>query len=226
LAAADYYHHVSMPPHQSSIFREALQLLSNHCYTVLVTNKGEKRRGWFVLIYKLPAEPTRLRASVWRKLKGAGAVYLQNGVAALPEDAAGERAMRGAAQEVREFGGTVHLLRGEAVGDEAALVGAFGEARDAEYAEILSKCRDFHAELEKERAAGKFTFAELEENEEDLDKLEAWLRKVELRDRFGAPSAPEARTAVLACREDLEAFAASVYEAADHGSAGPAPSSP
>ncbi len=98
--------------------------------------------------------------------------------------------------------------------------------RDAEYAEVLSKCRDFHAELEKERAAGKFTFAELEENEEDLAKLEAWLRKVKLRDRFGAPSAPEARAAVLACREDLEAFAASVYEAADHGSAGPAPSGP
>jgi hypothetical protein len=163
---------------------------------------------------------------VWRKLKAAGAVYLQNGVAALPADAAGERAMRGAAQEVRELGGTAHLLRGEAVGDEAALVEAFGEARDAEYAEVLSKCRDFHAELEKERAAGKFTFAELEENEEDLAKLEAWLRKVELRDRFGAPKAPEARTAVLACREDLEAFAASVYEAADHGSAGPAPSGP
>ena len=136
-----------------------------------MTDKGEDRRGWFVLVYKLPAEPTRLRASVWRKLKAAGAVYLQNGVAALPEDAAGERAMRGAAQEVREFGGTAHLLRGEAVGDEAALVGTFGEARDAEYAEILSKCRDFHAELERERAVGKFTFAELEENEEDLDKL-------------------------------------------------------
>jgi len=153
--------------------RETLLLFSNRCYTFLVTNTCEKRRGWFVLVYKLPAEPTRLRASVWRKLKAAGAVYLQNGVAALPEDAAGERAMRGAAQEVREFGGTAHLLRGEAVGDEAALVGAFGEARDAEYAEVLSKCRDFHAELEKERVAGKFSFAELEENEEDLDKLGA-----------------------------------------------------
>jgi hypothetical protein len=203
-----------------------LLLYSNRCYTVLVTHKGEEQRGWFILIYKLPAEPTRLRASVWRKLRAAGAVYLQSGVAALHVDAAGERAMRGAAQEVREFGGTAHLLRGEAVGDEAALVGAFGEARDAEYAEILGKCRDFHAELEKERAAGKFTFAELEENEEDLDKLGDWLRKVEVRDRFGASLAQEARAAVIACREDLEAFAASVYEAADHGSAGSPPSGP
>jgi hypothetical protein len=191
-----------------------------------MTSKAEERRGWFVLVYKLPAEPSRLRAGVWRKLKAAGAVYLQNGVAALPADAAGERAMRGAAQEVREVGGTAHLLRGEAVGDEAALIAAFGEARDAEYAEVLSTCSDFHAELEKERAAGKFTFAELEENEEDLAKLEAWLRKVELRDRFGAPSALDARAAVVGCKKDLEAFAVSVYEAADHGSAGQTPSGP
>jgi hypothetical protein len=189
-----------------------------------MTDQGKDLRGWFVLVYKLPAEPTRLRASVWRKLRAAGAVYLQNGVAALPADAAGERAMRGVSQEVRDVGGVAHLLRGEAVGGDAALVRAFGEARDAEYAEVLSKCRDFHAELEKERAAGKFTFAELEENEEDLAKVWAWLRKVEQRDRFGAPSAKGARAAVLACREDLEAFAASVYEAADHGSAGPSPS--
>ena len=101
---------------------------------------------------------------------------------------------------------------------------AFGEARDAEYAEVLSKCRGFHAGLEKERAARKGTFAGLEENEEALATLEAWLRKVELRDRFGAPSAQGARAAVFGCREDLEAFAASVYEAADHGSAGQAPS--
>ena len=94
---------------------------SNCCYTIIVTDTGEKQRGWFVLVYKLPAEPSRLRASVWRKLKAAGAVYLQNGVAALSADAAGERAMRGAAQEVRELGGTAHLLRGEVVGDEPVM---------------------------------------------------------------------------------------------------------
>jgi DNA-binding transcriptional regulator PaaX len=55
-----------------------------------VTNderEGEQR--WFVLVYKLPSEPSRYRASVWRKLKAAGAVYLQNGVAALPNDPGG-----------------------------------------------------------------------------------------------------------------------------------------
>jgi len=185
---------------------------------------GEERdREWFVLVYKLPSEPTRYRASVWRKLKSAGAVYLQNGVATLPADPGGERVMRGVAQEVRESGGTAHLLRGGSLGDDAALRAIFDGARDDEYREVLERCRDFHAELEKERGAGKFSFAELEENEEDLAKLEARFGKVRARDRFGASLSGEAERAVGACREDLGAFAASVYEAADHGSAGSGP---
>lgn len=174
-----------------------------------------------MLVYKLPAEPTRYRASVWRKLRAAGAVYLQNGVATLPADPGGERVMRGIVQEVNESGGTTHLLRGGAVGDEAGLVKAFDEARDAEYSEVLDRCREFHAELKKESEADKFTFAELEENEEDLSKLEAWFGKIRARDRFGAPLATEAGRAVAACREGLEDFATSVYKAADHSSAGP-----
>ncbi len=65
------------------------------------------------------------------------------------------------------------------------MIEAFAEARDAEYSEVMERCREFHAELKKEREAGKFTFAELEENEEDLAKLEAWVGKIRARDRFG-----------------------------------------
>src|ERR687898_1175619 len=106
-------------PRQPLVLRETLLPLSNRCYTILVTDKGEERRGWFVLVYKLPAEPTRLRASVWRKLKAAGAVYLQNGVAALPEDAAGGRGVGGAGPGGRGFGGAAPPFRGEAVGGGA-----------------------------------------------------------------------------------------------------------
>lgn len=171
-------------------------------------------------MYKLPSEPTRYRASVWRKLKTAGAVYLQNGVAALPADAGGERVMRGVVREIREVGGIAYLLRSRPVGEEEALVEAFNSARDDEYSELLDRCREFHAELEKEGAAGKHTFAELEENEEDLAKLEVWLGKIRSRDRFGAPLSQEAEQEVLSCRDNLEAFAESVYEAADSDSAG------
>lgn len=172
-----------------------------------------------MLVYKLPAEPSRYRASVWRKLKAGGAVYLQNGVAALPGDPAGERTMRGVVREIREVGGTAHLFRGSSVGDRGELEEAFDGARDAEYREVLGRCRGFHDELDKERGAGNLTFAELEENEEDLAKLEAWVGKIRARDRFGAPLSGEVERELKACRDDLEAFAVSVYEAADHGSA-------
>ena len=68
----------------------------------MTNNEEAHPREWFVLVYKLPSEPTRYRASVWRKLRAAGAVYLQKGVAALPADPGAERVMRGVAQEVRE----------------------------------------------------------------------------------------------------------------------------
>jgi len=176
-------------------------------------------RDWFLLVYKVPSEPTRHRASIWRKLRAAGAIYLQDGVAALPVDAASERVMRGLAQEIRDARGTVYLAQSRLVGDDAELVAAFNLAREAEYREVLQRCREFHAELDRERAAGNLTFAELEENEEDLAKLEKWLSKIRPRDRFDAPLGAEAIQAVAACRTDLEAFAAAVYATVDHGSA-------
>ena len=124
------------------------------------------------------------------------------------------------AQEIRQVGGTAYLVRGGLLGDETMLVAAFNAARDDEYREVLDRCRDLHTELEKERDVGKFTFAELEENEDDLAKLEAWFGKFRARDGFGAPLTSEAAQAIASCRDDLEHFATSVYEAADHGSAG------
>ena len=174
---------------------------------------------WLVLIYKVPAEPTRLRAGVWRKLKAAGAIYLQNGVAALPADGGNERVLRGIVHEIAAMQGTGYLLEGSPLGDGRDLLAAFMAARDAEYEEVLGRCRDFHTELARERGAGNHTFAELEENEDDLAKLEAWLARIRRRDSFGAPKRAEAEAAMAACRADLESFAGAVYQYADHGSA-------
>ena len=44
--------------------------------------------------------------------------------------------------------------------------------------------------------------------------------KIRARGRFGAPLFGEVERELVACREGLQAFGASVYEAADHGSAG------
>jgi DNA-binding transcriptional regulator PaaX len=166
---------------------------------------------WLVLVYKIPAEPTRLRAGVWRKIKNLGAVYLQNAVAALPFSAGGERALRLLRNEIVEMGGTAFLLKSDALAGQADAVDAFNTARDAEYEEIVDKCQDFRKEIEKEERASHFTFAELEENDEDLTKLRTWLGKVEARDVLGASGRAEATSAVQGCEQILERYAARVY---------------
>ena len=40
---------------------------------------------WLLLIYTVPAEPSRKRAAIWRELKKVGAPYLRDGVCILPE---------------------------------------------------------------------------------------------------------------------------------------------
>src|SRR5258706_4971086 len=54
----------------------------------------QQGEGWLLLVYRVPSEPTRLRSTVWRRLKSLGAIYLQNSAAALPASVAAERALR------------------------------------------------------------------------------------------------------------------------------------
>jgi hypothetical protein len=72
---------------------------------VLVTEKMTAKddgTGWLVLIYRVPPEPTRLRSTVWRRIKSLGAIYLQNSAAALPANAVTERALRKLRREIIE----------------------------------------------------------------------------------------------------------------------------
>ncbi|ADP83173.1 Chromate resistance protein ChrB [Pseudofrankia inefficax] len=167
---------------------------------------------WLLLVYRVPSEPTRLRAGVWRKLKGLGAIYLQNSVAALPViTPGGERALRTLRKEITDMGGTAHLLGCDVMAGEADVLAAFEAARNDEYDEIVDKCADFQAQLRKEYAASHFTYAELEENDEDLTKLRNWYAKVRARDVFGASRARSTLEALDACERALEEYAARVY---------------
>jgi DNA-binding transcriptional regulator PaaX len=168
-------------------------------------------RGWLLLIYRIPSEPTRLRASVWRRLKGLGAIYLQGSVAALPASPAAERALRKLRHDIVDMSGTAVLFSCEALVGEAEVLAAFQAARDDEYEEIVDRAQDFLAQVAKEHVAEHFTYAELEENEVDLAKLQNWLAKVRARDSFGAPGRAAAEEAVSACETSLEEYANEVF---------------
>ncbi|HKU11655.1 MAG TPA: Chromate resistance protein ChrB [Sinomonas sp.] len=175
---------------------------------------GQSTVPWLILVYRVPSEPTRLRAAVWRRLRNLGAIYMQNSAAAVPRTAQSERALRALRNEIVEsMSGKAFLVNSSSIIGETDLVDMFNEARNDEYEEILDKCRDFHAGVEKEVKENHFTYGELEENEEDLGKLRGWYEKVKARDMLGASLADKVVEALADCSATLEEFAARVYEA-------------
>ena len=167
--------------------------------------------GWLLLVYRIPSEPTRLRAGVWRKVKGLGAIYVQNSAAALPASPAAERAFRSLRAEISELGGSAYLFTSTVLAGQAQLVKMFNDARDDEYEEIVDRCDDFLQQVRKEYDADHFTYAELEENDEDLSKLRRWLEKVRARDVLGAKGYDTVVAALATCEQSLEEYAARVY---------------
>ena len=167
--------------------------------------------GWLVLIYRVPPEPTRLRSTVWRRIKSLGAIYLQNSAAALPASAATERALRKLRREIIDMAGTAVLLSCSVLAGEPDVHKAFQAARNDEYEEIVDRCEDFLQQVKKEYTANHFTYAELEENEVDLVKLRNWFAKVRERDVFEAEGRQAAEKAIDECEQSLEAYAARVY---------------
>jgi hypothetical protein len=172
---------------------------------------GTEGTGWLVLIYRVPPEPTRLRSTVWRRIKSLGAIYLQNSVAALPASPVAERSLRKLRREILDMSGTAVLLSTTVLVGEAEVHNAFQAARNDEYEEIVDKCEDFLGQVQKEYDENHFTYAELEENEVDLVKLRNWLAKIVERDAFGADGRAATEQAIEACEQSLEAYAARVY---------------
>ena len=167
--------------------------------------------GWLLLIYRVPPEPTRLRAAVWRRVKSLGAIYLQNSVAALPASTASERALRKLRREITDMTGTAVLLSCGVLAGESEVRAAFQAARNDEYEEIVDKCEDFLRQVQKEYDENHFTYAELEENEVDLVKLRNWFAKIVERDAFGASARVACEDFLTRCEQSLEAYAARVY---------------
>lgn len=98
---------------------------------------------------------------------------------------------------------------------EEKVVARFKADRDEAYEEFIDKCNDFEAEIAKETANAHFTYAELEENDVDLKKLQSWLEKIHKLDFYGASLAAEAQRRLTGCEGLLDAYAQRVFEAHD-----------
>ena len=175
----------------------------------------EQAVRWLILVVRVPAEPTRHRVAVWRELRRTGAVALGQGCWAVPDVAAFTSGTTRAAELAERGDGEVIVLqatgRGEA--DAARLTAWFTEARQAEWAEFIADCGKFDAEIDSEIAKGKLTLAELEEEEQSLERLRRWHRELATRDVFGAPNAAEAGQQLKHCTERLADYTERVFQA-------------
>ena len=106
---------------------------------------------WLLLTYKVPPEPAAKRVSLWRKLKGMGAVYLQNGVCLLPKTDDHVRRLKMLENDIAEAKGEAVILETVALdpAQEAKVLTRFKAERDDAYAEFIDKCDDFEREVAK-----------------------------------------------------------------------------
>ena len=178
---------------------------------------------WFLLTYRLPAEPSSARVSVWREVRRSGALQWQQSVIAFPDSEPFSRAVARIRAAVDEVGGSTLALRAEPLDatDEERLRSAWNDARAEEYSELVSECEKLVVEIDKEFAKQKFTLAELDEVEAELDKLKRWHERIRSRDVCGCESAGAADEALGRASGALARYTTAVFDRTDlHGYAG------
>ena len=153
-----------------------------------------ENQSWVLLIYRLPREPSRHRVAMWRKLKDLGALYLQDGVAALPEDAVTREQLEWLQLRVREAGGEASLWEGQpnARAEGKELAEAFRSSREEAYQAIIAGAQ--RVRRKAKLGGGETLLAE-------LGKLERAFRAERRRDYFRAPSRKEASEVLKAARQ-------------------------
>ena len=139
---------------------------------------------WMLLVYKVPREPTALRATVWRRLKRLGALLVHDAVWVLPATDWTREQFQWLAVEIGELGGEVYLWESQLLvnGQEDTLVQQFLERIETIYRDIL---------------------AELEQADADLVALSRKYQQTRAQDYFQSALGIQVRDRLLAARGGL-----------------------
>jgi hypothetical protein len=169
----------------------------------------------FVLIvYRMPAKPTSARVAVWRRLKKAGAVYLQQSVCVFPDTPPMRRELQPILAKIDASSGSFHLLplRSLSASEQEKLVEQFQAQSSKQFQEIIENCEiNFTKEIEFETFRDNLTYEEAEEIRAEYEKIVSWFERVNARDWFGASNRSEAQQWLDRCARLLEEFEAKVF---------------
>ncbi|MBG6223620.1 hypothetical protein IWX63_000168 [Arthrobacter sp. CAN_A2] len=170
---------------------------------------------WVLILPQLPSEPSRHRVAVWRQLRRASAVPVSSGVWALPAGPAFQADLDRAGVLCRQGGGMLVVIDASPRDQASAAMirDAFAAVRVDEWAEFTADCGRFEAEIAEEIQKRKFTFAELEEEEQSLDRLRRWYRDLKKRDVLELAEAKAADARLRACQSILDGYSEQVYQA-------------
>ncbi|MFI6803329.1 Chromate resistance protein ChrB [Streptosporangium canum] len=153
--------------------------------------------------------------AAWRELRKIGAVPLGQGVWTVPDVPVFAHGLARVLELTEQAKGQAITMRASGRGPEDAtrLQALFTAARSADWTEFLADCGKFDQELAKEIRNAKFTLAELEEEEQSLERLRRWHRDLTARDVFGALEAAEAAERLKQCVVACEDYAEKVFSA-------------
>ncbi len=172
-----------------------------------------ENRSWLLLIYRVPKDSASARTTIWREARRLGALSLQHAIFLLPLSEQNRLDYERLCRRIEEYGGEATLLETASPSDgwHERTVTRFNAARDEEYEEVVDEAERVREEIERERRKGKFTFAELEDVEGQLERVRKYLGKAEARDVFGAAGHDLAVAATDQSGRECEAFARQVY---------------
>ena len=173
--------------------------------------------NWRTLIYQIPREPQKNRMAVWRKLKSIGALNVLQSIWILPDTKEAEEEFKKLEEQINSNGGQsiscITIIDDENKNNK--LTEQFNKERELDYRELIEKCDDFGVEMDRETKRENFTFAEVEENEHEVEKLNIWLERIEKKDYFRCAVKSEVLKRLEGCSSLLNQFSKKVFELDD-----------
>ena len=168
---------------------------------------------WLLFLPQLPSNPSSLRVTVWRKMRAAGALGLQNGVWVLPDLPEQQKFTSELLLSLQNQGATGQIFKVSPLTNdiEKEIFARFRADREEEYTELIEKSSALLEEITEEISVEKYTFAELEETEQEMQKLEKWLEKIQKRDFTVAKNAEESVQIMHQCQNALREYSKQVY---------------
>ena len=173
-----------------------------------------EKRKWLVINYNLPTDPSRHRVSTWRSLRKLGALNIQQSMWVLADSEENHTSLQDITRYIESNSGEAFLMESVFFEEkhEEKVISLFNSLRNEEYTEYIHECEKYFKELEKEISIEKYTYAELEEEEEELHKLISWYQKIKTRDAFNASESHTAQEITERIKKAFEDYSEAVYE--------------